>query len=298
MALADRITILRKGRVAAAFLPGQVRSKRELARHMVGREVVLRVDKEPVEQGETVLRVEGLAGEDSRGREAFSDVALEVRRGQIVSVVGVAGNGQSALTAGLAGLGRLTRGTVGYRGTSCPARRWQGLARHAIAYVPENRYTVGSVPGMALEENYLLTTLDAYAGRLFLDRERARRDADQALRDFGVAAHSLRTRAGHLSGGNLQKLILARELSKAPDLFIAEQPTQGLDVKSTEDIWRAILAQRKRSAVLLVTGDLREALSLSDRIAVIFRGRILDVLDAADETAMGRVGLLMAGVRE
>lgn len=121
------------------------------------------------------------------------------------------------------------------------------------------------------------------------------KDITAAIDQYSIVAHNTRTLAGQLSGGNLQKLIFARELARQPDLFIAEQPTQGLDISATEDVWQAILAQREQSAVLLFTGDLKEALSLSDRVAVMFAGRIVDIIDTSDEESVGRIGLLMAG---
>jgi simple sugar transport system ATP-binding protein len=170
--------------------------------------------------------------------------------------------------------------------------------RSRLAYVPEDRYGAGSVASMSLADNYLLTNCAPYTRSGFLDSPLAAKATERAIQDFRIRAVGPRARAGSLSGGNLQKLILARELGRDPNLFIAEQPTQGLDVAATEDIWQALLAQRARSAVLLVTGDLREALSLADRVAVMFRGRILETVDVRDGEAVGRVGLLMAGVRE
>ena len=169
-----------------------------------------------------------------------------------------------------------------------------------IAYVPEDRYHSGSIASMSIADNFGLTRLQAYktgfAGML-LDREKMAADGSRAIREHNIVVESGEDRAGTLSGGNLQKVILARELTRNAKLFIAEQPTQGLDISATADIWRVLLECREKAGVLLVTGDLKEVLSLSDRIGVIFNGRLLEVIDAHDSDQVDRVGLLMAGVR-
>ncbi len=293
LASADRIAILRRGRIMATLAPEQVESRRELARLMVGREFVLKVDKPEIAPGELVLEAAGLRGQAAAGRPGFEDVVLSVRRGEILSIVGVAGNGQSELALALAGLAPFGAGDLRFLGRSYTPREWLHT-KSKVAYVPEDRHHLGSVPSMDLAENFLLTRPEA-AGGFWLDRRRMTAEAEQAVRDFGIRASSMTMPAGQLSGGNLQKLILARELARDPALFIAESPTQGLDVGATEDIWAQLIKLRERAAIILFTGDLREALSLSDRIAVIFRGRILDVVSARDAEAVARIGLLMAG---
>ena len=169
-----------------------------------------------------------------------------------------------------------------------------------IAYVPEDRYQSGSIGSMSIAENFGLTRLQAYRSGLaglLLDREKMAADGRRAIGEHNIKVESSEASAGSLSGGNLQKVILARELTRKAKLFIAEQPTQGLDISATEDIWQALLECREKAGVLLVTGDLKEVLSLSDRIGVIFNGRILEIIDAHDSDRVDRVGLLMAGVR-
>lgn len=292
LALADDISIMRKGRLVARLTPDQAPSKRELARQMVGREVVLKVDKEDLPPAEVVLSAAGLSGAN------FQDIHLELRRGEITALVGVAGNGQEELAATLAGLHPFINGTLHFMDTPYTSAAWatSSLRRQSVAYVPEDRYRVGSVGDMNLADNTGLTTLSRFCHGPLLNKDAMRSAAEQAIKDFEIAAPGSWINAGALSGGNLQKLILARELSKNPALFIAEQPTQGLDIAATEDIWQAILQQRKESAILLVTGDLKEALSLGDKVAVMFRGRILDIVDVDEEETVGRIGLLMAGV--
>ena len=293
--VADFIAILRRGRIIARLKPEEIESRRELARLMVGREFVLRVDKEDVEPGETVLAVRGLTGAERRGRPAFEDVSFHVRRGEIVSVVGVAGNGQEQLAKAITGTGRpAVAGAVTFKGAEYAAPDWARVDKRGLAHVPEDRHHVGSVADMSLTENFLLTRLDASGGP-WLDMAEAREDTEAAIAEYEIRAPGPDAPAGGLSGGNLQKLLLARELSRGPDLFVAEQPTQGLDIGATDDVWKAILAQRARSGVLLFSGDLREVLSLSDRIVVMFRGRVAEVIDALDQEGISRIGLLMAG---
>ncbi|WP_461208527.1 ABC transporter ATP-binding protein [Desulfocurvus sp. DL9XJH121] len=296
LSAADRIAILRRGRMIAHLAPGDLPSRRELARLMVGREFVLAVDKPAIEPGETVLELTNFSGSGRFGSAGFADVDLTLRRGEIVGLIGVAGNGQSALAAALTGTsdaGRPEAGTVSFLGRTSEARRWRGHPR--IAHVPEDRHEQGSVGGMTLAENAVLTRMDAAGPGPWLDPASMRGEAARAIDRFSIRATGPDALAGSLSGGNLQKLILARELARDPDLFVAEQPTQGLDIAATEDIWAALIRQRERSAVLLISGDLKEVLSLADRIAVMFRGRILEVVDALNADAVGRVGLLMAG---
>jgi ABC-type uncharacterized transport system ATPase subunit len=165
-----------------------------------------------------------------------------------------------------------------------------------MAYIPEDRDRTGSIGAFSLVENYILTQLNAFGGSFLIDRHQAEQKTTEAVARFQIRGGGIRGPAGHLSGGNLQKLILARELSRRPDLLIAEQPTQGLDVQATEEVWQALLRQRETSGVLMITGDLKEALSLSDRIAVMFRGRILDIVSARDASDIDRIKLLMAGI--
>ena len=299
--LADEISVMRKGRliISTEARSSQI-SKRQLARLMVGRDVVLQVEKDQIPAAETVLSLEGLSGGTVGETSAFHDVSFEVRKGEIFSIIGVAGNGQSGLVAAITGLTEATGGKISFLGTQCTPRQWMRYVKGCEwAYVPEDRYHMGCVGAMSIGDNFGLTKLSHYSsgpGGITLDRSRMAADCTEAISAYNIKAESADDRAHSLSGGNLQKVILARELSRKPKLFIAEQPTQGLDISATEDIWKALLASRKDSAVLLITGDLKEVLSLSDRIGVIFNGRILEIIDASDADAIGRVGLLMAGV--
>lgn len=300
LALADDISIMRKGRVIISTEADRKQiSKRQLARLMVGRDVVLKVNKQEVALGRPVLRLNNFCGEDAFGGTSFHDISFEVRRGEIFSIIGVAGNGQSGLVSAITGLTKGVSGTVEFKENTYSAQEWARASKKDIAYVPEDRYHTGCVGAMSIAENFALTQLDSYSSGvagLVLDRGKMSMDGARAIEEFNIKAESYDDAAQSLSGGNLQKVILSRELSREPKLFIAEQPTQGLDIGSTEDIWQSLLECRSKAAVLLITGDLREVLSLSDRIGVIFNGRLLDIIDARDADQVGRVGLLMAGV--
>lgn len=296
MEIADQITVLRRGRRVADLTPADVESRRELARLMVGREVVLGVDREPVPVGEVVLELRDCSGSDTKGRRAFRHVSFAVRRGEVFSIVGVAGNGQTEIVSAITGRAGFTSGQALVFGRRVPAD--QRLAGDQVGYIPEDRTGTGSVPGLDLTDNMLLTTYRRMCHRGLLRRRAARRQTEELLARFHVAAPGPHTLARQLSGGNLQKLILARELSKEPRLIVADQPTHGLDIRATVEVWRELLRQRADAGILLVSGDLTEALSLSDRIAVIFRGEIMGVLSTSDSDALAEIGPMMAGVRQ
>jgi ABC-type uncharacterized transport system ATPase subunit len=295
MEIADRITVLRQGRRVADLARGAVGSRRELARLMVGREVLLGAERSPVAPGEVVLELRDCSGLDTRGYPAFRWITFAVRRGEIFSIVGVAGNGQAQLVAAITGRGRLSAGRLSVLGR--PIDRTAPPLANRIGYIPEDRTGTGSVASLDLIDNLVLTTYPRFFRSGLFRPAAARVHAQELLDKFRVAAPAPEARARQLSGGNLQKLILARELSKGSRLIVAEQPTRGLDVGAAAEVWDELLRQREQAGILLVTGDLTEALSLSDRIGVIFRGEFMGVLSARDEKAMAEIGPMMAGMR-
>ena len=298
MTVADDIAVMRRGRMVSQLAADRVQSRHDLARLMVGREVILNVDKPPVTIGEPVLSADGLSGTAGTGRPAFQDIRFDVRRGEIFTITGVAGNGQEALVAALTGFAPLAGGVITFSDRTYTATQWARRSASGMAYIPEDRDRTGAIETFSLVENFMLTRLDTFARSFLVNRRGAEQATVDAMARFSIRGSDIQGQAGHLSGGNLQKLILARELSRRPELLIAEQPTQGLDVQATEEVWQALLKQRETSAVLMVTGDLKEALSLSDRIAVMFRGRILDTVAARDAADIDRIKLLMAGLGE
>ncbi len=290
LAVADEIAVLRRGKVVAELDAAQVGSKSELARKMVGREVIFQVRRDPVALRQVVLRTEALSGDGLR------HIDLQVRQGEILSLVGVAGNGQKALVEVVCGLRPPARGRVSILGQTWEqffaAHEWDGN----LAHIPEDRRGLAVCAGMSITDNFLLTTRQGFARGPWLSRGRAHAKTRELMHTFDVQPPDPDALARQLSGGNLQKLVLAREFFRRPRLIVAEQPTQGLDVGATEEIWQVLLKARERAGILLVTGDLNEALSLSDRIAVIFNGRIMDDFDAGDRRKVDQIGLLMAGI--
>lgn len=296
--IADRVTVLRRGRVVAS-LPRARTDKRTLARLMVGREVVFDRRANRHLPGPPVLVVEDLWARDDRGVPVVRGVSLTVHRGEVLGLAGVAGNGQRELVEVLTGLRRPLRGEVRVLGRPVTGQSPRALAEAGVAHIPEDRMGTGVVPGMTVAENLVLKRYryPPFCRGPLLDVYRIADFARQAVAEYGIVTPGVSTRARALSGGNLQKLILARELSGQPTLIVAAHPTYGLDVGATEQVHEVLLRQRDRGAgVLLVSEDLDEILALSDRIAVVFSGRIMGVVEAA-QADRERIGLMMAGVQ-
>ncbi len=289
--VADEVAILRRGRVVETLPRSRVSTGRDLACRMVGREVLLTVDKAPLAPGEEVLRVENLSG------EGLDDVSLDLRQGEILAVVGVAGNGQKPLVEVLAGLAPPREGEVLLLGHPWSEFYTRPSWRGSLCYIPEDRLGLATMPGMDVVDNVLLTTRRGFSRGPLLDLGRAKTVVRDLVEEFNVHPRDPNALAWQLSGGNLQKLVLAREFYRDPRIILAEQPTQGLDVAATEEVWERLLLARRTAGVLLVTGDLNEALQLADRVAVMFRGRIMDTFPAADREKVAGIGPLMAGVR-
>jgi general nucleoside transport system ATP-binding protein len=299
MQIADRVTVLRKGRVTAAGLETGQTSPAELARLMVGRTVLFRVDKPLREPGEVILSVEGLSADNDRGLPALRDVSFQIRAGEIVSVAGVAGNGQRELTQAIAGMRKMTAGQVMVRGKAVGSGAAREAIESGVAYVPEDRKEEGSAPNLSITNNLILKTYrkPPIARGLSVDHPRARSHAETLRVDYEIIAPSVETPVRFLSGGNLQRCILAREMSACPQLMVAMQPTRGLDVGAIEGVQRLLLDLRQSgAAILLVSEELDEIISLSDRIIVMYEGRIVGEIETpVDDAARDRMGLMMTG---
>ncbi|MCK9175084.1 MAG: ABC transporter ATP-binding protein [Desulforhopalus sp.] len=296
MSVADDIAILRRGEIVDTVPVIEVSSTAELAERMVGRKVLLEVEKKPVEIRQQVLSLHGLGcGERGDG------VSFELRQGEILGIVGVAGNGQKELVETVCGLCKPHSGTVRIFG-----REWGEFFRTAaddpdntLAWIAEDRQGLATCPSLDLLDNFLLTTRRSFSGgpgKLFLFREEARKRAEYLLKTFDVRPPDLSAAAWQLSGGNLQKMVLAREFYRKPRLIVAEQPTQGLDISAMEEVWKLLLKAREAAGILLVTGDLAEALTLSDRIGVMFDGRLLACFPVEDTVSLAAVPQMMAGI--
>jgi general nucleoside transport system ATP-binding protein len=295
---ADRITVLRDGR-KAADLDARAASPEELSRLMIGRELThaARPAGRPAADGTPGLDVQDLRLTE-HGLEKLKGVSFRVARGEILGVAGVDGNGQKELAECLLGLRRAPAGTVRFAGRSVDRLSVAQRKKLGLAYVSDDRHRDGLVLEMDLAENFLLRALaiPGFARHGIIDRGRCRQAAEAAIADFGIKTTGAAAAARLLSGGNQQKLILARELASAPSLIVASQPTRGLDVGATEFIRERLLACRAAgAAVLLVSIDLDEILALSDRIAVMHRGTLSEPVDNGPCVDMTRLGLLMAG---
>ena len=298
LALSDRITVLRHGRVTG-HLDAAGATREGLAELMVGRQVQMVPDKPVVEQDRVVLEIKGLTVVGDRGDEALRGLDLEVRAGEIVGIAGVSGNGQRELAQAIAGLRPVVSGSVTIAGKDLTNQLPAEMRRHGLAYVPEERMHTGAVSGFSVTENLLLIDHgdERFVRRGLLDTRAIMRHCRDLVSEYNVKTPSLETPTQSLSGGNIQKLILARELSGTPKVLIAAQPTRGVDIGASEYIHERLIRQRSEStAVLMISEDLDEVFALSDRIAVIYEGSIIGVVDATSTTREA-IGLMMAGVK-
>ncbi|HEX2756748.1 MAG TPA: ABC transporter ATP-binding protein [Candidatus Limnocylindrales bacterium] len=299
LAIADRVTVMRRGRVTAAGLPTAGATKADLARLMVGRSVIDAPDRTPFAPGAVVLAVHGVSALNDRGLPAMRDVSLDVRSGEIVGIAAVAGNGQSELAEVVTGL-RPCQGEILVDGDSVANRPASVVLRHGVAHVPEDRTTVGTAPNLSLTDNLIMKRYrDAPVAHGLLVDEAAARAFAGGLRDtYRIASPNVDTPARMLSGGNLQRAILAREIETNPGLLIAVQPTRGLDVGAIESVHRLLLDLRAGGgAILLISEELDEILALADRVDVMYEGRVVGSMPV-EEAEIGRIGLLMTGGSE
>jgi ABC-type uncharacterized transport system ATPase subunit len=295
--IADRISVLRRGKLVDT-VPREGATEEGLARMMVGREVLLRVDKQPATPGETALRVEDLHVVDDRGLEAVRGVSFDVREGEIVALAGVDGNGQTELIDAITGLRRSTEGSVRIGEHNVTGAHVSKILDLGLGHIPEDRQRRGLVLDFSLAENLALHDFDktpnSRLGWLF--PQRLVRWAYGLLKQFDVRGGGPQTLAAALSGGNQQKVVLAREISRDPRVLIAAQPTRGLDVGAIEFVHRRLVEARDGGeAVLLVSLELDEVLSLADRVLVIYEGRI--VAEYGPDASEEELGIAMTGGR-
>ena len=296
MAVADRITVLRRGRKVATVEKAQT-TQAELARMMIGHDLPQAAARAEGDAGATVLRLEAVEAADDRGLPALNGVEFEVHAGEIFGLAGVAGNGQLALAEVIVGLRPLSGGRVLFEGED--VSRWSIPRRIAagIGYCPEDRLRHGVAPALSIAENLIAKSYrrSPVAGRFFLDRRGARRVAEELAARFDIRGADLDAPVASLSGGNVQKVVLARELSADPRLLIAAQPTRGLDLGAAEATRSLLIEQRDAGrAVLVISEDLDELVRIADRVAVIYEGRIMGTFPAG-KADQEEIGLLMAG---
>jgi len=314
LALSTRITVLRNGRVTGR-IPVEGATRESLATLMVGRAVKLIPDKLPAEPGDVALEVRDLTVMGDRGLIAVDHLDLDVRRGEILGIAGVSGNGQRELAETIAGLRDVVSGTIKVAGSDVTGAHPRRVREAGLAYVPEERMREGAIADFTVWENLLLIDYASsdYLTRGLFDFSEIDEHANELVEAFDVRTPSINTSCGSLSGGNIQKVILARELSSTPIVLVASQPTRGVDIGAAEYIHRRLIDQRNvlsdaefiqaklvehrnaRTAILMISEDLDEVFGLSDRIAVLYEGKIMDIVDPETATRE-QVGLLMAGV--
>jgi simple sugar transport system ATP-binding protein len=298
MNIADEITVLRNGRVVGTTTPAET-TEQQLAAMMVGREVILQVEKEEARPEEPVLVVEDLEVDDDRGNRAVRGISFKVRAGEVLGVAGVQGNGQTELVEALTGLREPVSGHVFIGDDEVTHASPRDILERGVAHVPEDRQKDGLVLSFPVADNLVLNTyyVRPFARFIVLNEQEILEAAEQRAREYDVRTPSVLTPVANLSGGNQQKVIVAREFSRPIRLLIASQPTRGLDVGSIEYIHNRIVEKRNEgTAVLLVSPELDEVLGLSDRIAVMYEGEIVDIVSAG-EVSREEIGLMMAGAR-
>ncbi|MBE9017680.1 ABC transporter ATP-binding protein [Chroococcidiopsidales cyanobacterium LEGE 13417] len=296
ISLCDTVTILRRGQVVANTTT-KASSAQQLAELMVGREVVLQLHKSATSLGKKILSVQSLQVEDDRGVAAIRNISFQ---GAILGVAGVDGNGQRELADAIAGLRSVKAGKICLDGRDVTLWNPQKRVRELqIGYIPEDRQTMGLIMGFSIANNLILKTFIQlpFVRRFLLQKQVIEQNAETKIQQFDIRASDGNVKVSQLSGGNQQKVVLARELDREPSLIIAMQPTRGLDVGATAAVQQQLLSQRDRgAAVLYISTELEEVMAMSDRIAVIYRGEFIDVLDR-ERATIETIGLLMAGGR-
>ena len=295
-AISDRVTVLRDGRIIGTRPTREV-TRNELVKMMVGREVK-QLAPQPLKAGPVRLAIQGLRAMGDRGTEALRGIDLEIHSGEIMGLAGVSGNGQRELAECLAGLRKTTSGAVLLDGQDVTHLSLRKRVDSGLAYIPEERMRDGAIREFSVQENVFLHdhASPRFSRGIFLDFARMAAFARELVDNFNVKTPGLDTPIKNLSGGNIQKLILARELSRQPKVLIAAQPTRGVDIGATEYIHQRLLQQREEgTAILLISEDLDEIRILSDRVAVIYEGRIIGVVER-DQATVEQIGLMMAGI--
>jgi ABC-type uncharacterized transport system ATPase subunit len=295
--VADRITVLRSGKVVGTTTPKEA-DKNKLAEMMVGRAVQLGVDKDPAKPGDVILEVQELIVLNERNQVAVDEISFDVHAGEILGIAGVQGNGQTELVEAITGLRGIHEGLIHLLGRDIAGADPRVITEMGSAHVPEDRQRDGLVLPFPVADNLVLNTyyLEPFTKGVVLQSEKIIQTAQERIQEYDIRTPSPLTPAGSLSGGNQQKVIVAREFSRPIKLLVASQPTRGLDVGSIEYIHKRIVEKRDEgTAVLLVSPELDEIMELSDRIAVMYRGKIVAIVPS-EEATKEQIGLLMAGI--
>lgn len=297
MSLSHRITILRKGEKVGSVLTSET-TKEKLAEMMMGQKFVFSIQKQPISAGSLVFDIQNLRVRGDRGFQVIRDLSLQIYRGEVLGLAGVAGNGQQELCEALSGLRRIESGTIKINQQELANRPPRHFIKKGLRYIPADRRGVGLIPNMMVDENAILKKYwkDPISKGSFINWREVDRYANHLVRKFDITVPHVRFPVKNLSGGNLQKLMLGRELSDSPQVILAMHPTWGLDVAATKFVREQILKKRDQgAAVLLISEDIEELVSLSDRLAVICKGEIMGVIDKPQEITPEVLGLMMAG---
>jgi general nucleoside transport system ATP-binding protein len=296
MELCDRVTVLQKGSIVGDAETKDV-DKKTLARMMIGRDVIFNIEKEEIQHSDKILSVNKLVVTSDKGIPAVSDISFDLYKNEIFGIAGVSGNGQKELVEAITGLRKIESGRITLDDQEIANLSPRAIYDKGISHVPEERIKFGIAPGLFLYENAILKQhhLKKFASKLSLAYNTVKDHTRDLVKSFQVHTPSINIPTKNLSGGNIQKLILGREIDDNPPVLVASHPTYGLDVGATEYLRNQLLKRRREGgAVLLVSEDLEEIFELCDRIAVIFKGEFMGILDANDER-MSDIGLMMAG---
>ena len=296
--ISDRITVLKNGVTQGTYWTKDV-SEEEISNLMVGREITLEYEKDPVELGETVLKVENLIYVDKFKIPKLSNVSMEVRKGEIVGIAGVEGNGQSELISIITGNMRAMKGQVYLNGKDISRESVTNIRKYGMSHVPEDRMIDGCAPEMSVEENLTVSNIDNFVNKFgMIQKKKLKAFCKEQIREFMVKTKDETQAIGSLSGGNIQKAIIAREFKANSDLLVLNQPTRGVDIGAISFIHSKILEMRsEKKAVLLVSADLNELISLSDRILVMHKGKVVGELDNSTKVTEQELGLYMLGLK-
>lgn len=296
--ISDRITVLKNGVTQGTYWTKDV-SEEEISNLMVGREITLEYEKDPVELGETVLKVENLIYVDKFKIPKLSNVSMEVRKGEIVGIAGVEGNGQSELISIITGNMRAMKGKVYLNGKDISRESVTNIRKYGMSHVPEDRMIDGCAPEMSVEENLTVSNIDNFVNKFgMIQKKKLKAFCKEQIREFMVKTKDETQAIGRLSGGNIQKAIIAREFKANSDLLVLNQPTRGVDIGAISFIHSKILEMRsEKKAVLLVSADLNELISLSDRILVMHKGKVVGELDNSTKVTEQELGLYMLGLK-
>ncbi len=297
--ICDRVVVLQKGNIAGNADTTAI-DKKSLARMMVGRDIVFNINKEKVAKGEQILSVEHLNVIGDKGFPVVKDLCFKLYKNEIFGIAGISGNGQRELAEAITGIRPASSGKVKLNGKDITNKSPRYIYDHGVSHVPEERIRFGIAPGLFLYDNAILKQhhLKKFSKRYFLKYSQVKAHTKKIINDFKVSTHSINNQIRNLSGGNIQKLILGREISEQPQLLVASHPTYGLDVGATEFLRKHLLELRRQgSNVLLFSEDLEEIFELCDRVAVIFEGEFMAILNA-DDPRFSDIGLMMAGSKK